>query len=47
MLIVKSNILDKYISILYQEWDGLTRIAFNRKNKTLGSEFKYKHKFSN
>lgn len=26
--------------INYQEWDGLTRIAFNRKNKTLGSEFK-------
>lgn len=26
--------------INYQEWDGLTRIAFNRKNKQLGSEFK-------
>ncbi|CAF0739635.1 unnamed protein product [Brachionus calyciflorus] len=26
--------------INYQEWDGLTRIAFNRKNKTLGAEFK-------
>jgi len=26
--------------INYQEWDGLTRIAFNRKNKMLGSEFK-------
>lgn len=29
--------------INYQEWDGLTRIAFNRKNKQLGSEFKSKH----
>lgn len=26
--------------IQYTEWDGLTRIAFNRKNKTLGSAFK-------
>ncbi|XP_025831455.1 probable dimethyladenosine transferase [Agrilus planipennis] len=26
--------------IPYKEWDGLTRIAFTRKNKTLGSAFK-------
>lgn len=26
--------------ITYTEWDGLTRIAFTRKNKTLGSAFK-------
>ncbi|KAF7281863.1 putative dimethyladenosine transferase [Rhynchophorus ferrugineus] len=26
--------------ISYTEWDGLTRIAFTRKNKTLGSAFK-------
>lgn len=26
--------------INYTEWDGLTRIAFNRKNKTLGSAFR-------
>ncbi|CAG9768626.1 unnamed protein product [Ceutorhynchus assimilis] len=26
--------------IVYSEWDGLTRIAFTRKNKTLGSAFK-------
>ena len=26
--------------INFKEWDGLTRIAFNRKNKQLGSEFK-------
>ncbi|XP_060517534.1 LOW QUALITY PROTEIN: probable dimethyladenosine transferase [Cylas formicarius] len=26
--------------IVYAEWDGLTRIAFTRKNKTLGSAFK-------
>ncbi|XP_050302219.1 probable dimethyladenosine transferase isoform X2 [Anthonomus grandis grandis] len=26
--------------IPYTEWDGLTRIAFTRKNKTLGSAFK-------
>lgn len=26
--------------ISYTEWDGLTRIAFNRKNKTLGSAFR-------
>lgn len=25
--------------ISYTEWDGLTRIAFERKNKTLGSIF--------
>lgn len=30
-------------AINYQEWDGLTRIAFNRKNKTLGSEFNTKN----
>lgn len=29
--------------INYKEWDGLTRIAFNRKNKQLGSEFKTKN----
>lgn len=26
--------------IQYTEWDGLTRIAFIRKNKTLGSAFR-------
>lgn len=26
--------------INYQEWDGLTRIAFGRKNKTLAASFK-------
>jgi len=26
--------------INYQEWDGLTRIAFMRKNKTLSAAFK-------
>lgn len=26
--------------INYKEWDGLTRIAFSRKNKTLGAIFK-------
>lgn len=26
--------------IQYTEWDGLTRIAFTRKNKTLGSAFR-------
>lgn len=27
-------------AINYQEWDGLTRIAFVRKNKTLSASFK-------
>lgn len=26
--------------INFKEWDGLTRIAFSRKNKTLGAIFK-------
>lgn len=27
-------------AINFKEWDGLTRIAFTRKNKTLGAAFK-------
>lgn len=27
----------------FREWDGLVRICFNRKNKTIGAEFKNKH----
>lgn len=27
-------------AINFKEWDGLTRIAFSRKNKTLGAIFK-------
>lgn len=27
--------------INYQEWDGLTRIAFGRKNKTLAASFRF------
>lgn len=30
------------ITILFQEWDGLLRIAFIRKNKTLHSVFRNK-----
>lgn len=29
--------------VSFKEWDGLVRICFNRKNKTLGAIFKQKH----
>ena len=32
--------------VMYQEWDGLLRIAFSRKNKTLGGCFRSKVQFT-
>ncbi|XP_026830427.1 probable dimethyladenosine transferase isoform X2 [Ooceraea biroi] len=43
---VESNVVriepkDQALPVNYKEWDALTRIAFNRKNKTLSAAFKH------